>query len=72
MDILMRGKRIFRDTMEIEADTKITEEKIKWHNRRDDVYVLLCLIIPRDLFSILMDWQHQIKYGRLLEISLSR
>ena len=45
----MRGKRIFRDTMEIEADTKITEEKIKWHNRRDDVYVLLCLIISRDL-----------------------
>ena len=49
MEILMRGKKIFKDTMEIETDTKITEEKIKWHNRRDDVYVLLCLIISRDL-----------------------
>ena len=35
--------------MEIEAEPNSTVEKIKWHNRRDEAYGLLCLSISRDL-----------------------
>ena len=49
MDILLREKGLYRVTMEIEADPNATTEKIKWHNRRDEAYGLLCLSISRDL-----------------------
>ena len=35
--------------MAIEVDPNAVEEKIKWHNRRDEAYGLLCLSISRDL-----------------------
>ena len=35
--------------MATEADPNVAVEKIKWHNRRDEVYGLLCLNISRDL-----------------------
>ena len=47
MEILLRVKGIYRVTMETEADPNV--EKIKWHNRRDEAYGLLCLSISRDL-----------------------
>ena len=46
----MRVKCLYRVTMEIEADPNAVGEKIKWHNRRDEAYRLLCLGISRDLF----------------------
>ena len=49
MEILLRVKGIYRVTMEIEAEPNATAEKIKWHNRRDEAYGLLCLSISRDL-----------------------
>ena len=36
--------------METEAEPNAATEKIKWHNRRDEAYGLLCLSISRDLF----------------------
>ena len=35
--------------MAIEAEPNVAAEKIKWHNRRDEAYGLLCLSISRDL-----------------------
>ena len=49
MEILLRVKGLYRVTMEIEADPNAVVEKIKWHNRRDEAYGLLCLSISRDL-----------------------
>ena len=49
MEILLRVKGLYRVTMEIEADPNGAAEKIKWHNRRDEAYGLLCLSISRDL-----------------------
>ena len=49
MEILMRSKGLYRVTMEIEAEHNAAAEKIKWHNRRDEAYGLLCLSISRDL-----------------------
>ena len=45
----MRPKGLYRVTMAIEADPNAAVEKIKWHNRRDEAYGLLCLSISRDL-----------------------
>ena len=45
----MRAKGIYRVTMAIEAEPNATAEKIKWHNKRDEGYGLLCLSISRDL-----------------------
>ena len=44
----MREKGIYRVTMAIEVDPNAIVEKIKWHNRRDETYGLLCLRISRD------------------------
>ena len=52
MEILLREKFLYRVTMEIEAEPNAAAEKIKWHNRRDEAYGLLCL---ETSFSILMD-----------------
>ena len=35
--------------METEVDPNAAAEKIKWNNRRDEAYGLLCLSISRDL-----------------------
>ena len=45
----MREKCLYRVIMEIEAEPNVATEKIKWHNRRDEAYGLLCLSISRDL-----------------------
>src|SRR5713226_5184903 len=49
MAILLRVKGLYRVTMAIEAEPNAATEKIKWHNRRDEAYGLLCLSISRDL-----------------------
>ena len=49
MEILLRVKGLYRVTMETKADPNEAAEKIKWHNRRDEAYGLLCLSIARDL-----------------------
>ena len=45
----MRRKGIFIVTMETESKSNSTAEKMKWHNKRDEVYGLLCHNISRDL-----------------------
>ena len=35
--------------MATEGDPNVAAEKIKWHNRRNEAYGLLCLNISRDL-----------------------
>ena len=35
--------------MAIEENPNVATEKIKWHNKRDEAYGLLCLSISRDL-----------------------
>ena len=42
-------KGLHKVTMEIEVDPNVAVEKIKWHNKRDEAYGLLCLSISRDL-----------------------
>ena len=49
MEILSRAKGLYRVTMETEAEPNVAAEKIKWHNKRDEAYGLLCLSISRDL-----------------------
>ena len=49
MEILLRVECLYRVIMAIEAVPNATAEKIKWHNRRDEAYGLLCLSISRDL-----------------------
>ena len=48
MEILLRVKCLYKVTMVIEAEPNAVAEKIKWHNRRDEAYGLLCLSISRD------------------------
>ena len=49
MEILLRDKGIYRVTMATDLEPNATTEKIKWLNRRDEAYGLLCLSIFRDL-----------------------
>ena len=49
MEILLREKGLYIVTMETEVEPNAATEKIKWHNRRDEAYGLLCLSISRDL-----------------------
>ena len=49
MEILLREKGLYRVTMETEVDPNPAVEEIKWHNRRDGAYGLLCLSISKDL-----------------------
>ena len=49
MEILFREKGIYKVIMATEADPNAAAEKIKWHNRSDEAYGLLCLSISRDL-----------------------
>ena len=39
--------------MEIEAEPNAAAGKIKWHNKRNEVYGLLCLSISKDLILLL-------------------
>ena len=45
----MRSKGLFRVTMENQVEPNSSAEKIKWHNRIDEAYGLLCLSISKDL-----------------------
>ena len=45
----MRVKGLYKVTMATEAEPNEATEKIKWHNRRDEAYGLLCLSISRHL-----------------------
>ena len=49
MEILLREKCLYKVTMATEVDPNVATDKIKWHNRRDEAYGLLCLSISRDL-----------------------
>ena len=49
MEILLRVKGLYKVTMETEAEPNVAVEKIKWNNKRDEAYGLLCLSISRDL-----------------------
>ena len=49
MEILMMRKDLFRVTTESEIGSYAAPKNIKWHNRRDESYGLLCLSISRDL-----------------------
>ena len=48
MEILLREKGLYRVTMDTEVDPNAAAKKIKWHNRRDEAYGLLCMSISRD------------------------
>ena len=52
MEILLRVKCLYRETMETKAEPNAALEKIKWHKMRDESYALLCLSISRDLFHL--------------------
>ena len=43
-------KGLYRVTMATEAEPNVAAKNIKWHNRRDEAYGLLCLSTSRDLF----------------------
>ena len=45
----MREKFLYMVTVATKAEPNAVVEKIKWHNRRDEAYGLLCLSISRDL-----------------------
>ena len=49
MEILFIKKCLYKVTEEIEAEPNVATQKIKWHNRRDEAYGLLCLSISRNL-----------------------
>ena len=38
--------------MATEAEPNVAAKKIKWHNRRDEAYGILCPSISRDLFHL--------------------
>ena len=45
----MRSKCLYKVTMETEAYPNVAAKKIKWHNRIDEAYGLLCLGISKGL-----------------------
>ena len=49
MEILLREKFLYMVTVETKVEPNVAAEKIKWHNKRDEAYGLLCLCISRDL-----------------------
>ena len=65
MEIFLIEKGIYRVTMATERDPNATVEKIKWHNRRDEAYGLLCLRISRELLSHIDGLHHLMKCGRI-------
>ena len=69
MEILLRVKGIYRVTMETEAEPNAPAENIKWHNRRDEAYGLLCLSISKNLLLHLdgLTSPNEVR-GKLVEI----
>ena len=67
MEILLREKGLYKVTMETKVDPNVAAEKIKWHNKRDDAYRLLCLSISRYLLFHLDGLTSLMKYGRILK-----
>ena len=55
-EILLREKGLYRVTMATKSDPNSVVERIKWHNRRDEAYGLLCLSISRDLLFHINGW----------------
>ena len=49
MEILLRVKGLYRETMETEVEPNVVANKTKWNNKRDEAYGILCLSISRDL-----------------------
>ena len=49
MEMFLREKYLYKVTMATEVEPNTSVEKIKWHNKRDEAYGLLCLSISRDL-----------------------
>ena len=49
MEILLREKGLYRVIMEIKVEPNVSADKIKWHNKRDEAFGLLCMSISRDL-----------------------
>ena len=49
MEVLLSEKGLYKVTMETKVEPNAVVEKIKWHNRRNEAYGLLCLSISRDL-----------------------
>ena len=49
MEILLRVKGLYRVTMATKVEPNVAAGKIKWHDRRDEAYGLLCLSISKDL-----------------------
>ena len=45
----VESEGLYRVTMETKAEPNAATEKIKWHNRRDEAYGLLCLSISKYL-----------------------
>ena len=66
MEMLLRVKGLYRVTMETEVEPNAATEKIKWHNKMDEAYGLLCLSISRDLLFDLDGLTSPKKYGRSL------
>ena len=62
----MRVKCLYKVTMAVEAEPNAATEKIKWHNRRDEAYGLMCLSISRDLLFHLDRLTSPNEYGRIL------
>ena len=49
MVIQLRLKGLFRVTMGIETESNSVVEKLKYFNRLDEVFKMICLIILRDI-----------------------
>ena len=45
----MRAKGLYRVTVAAKVDPNVVAKKIKWHNKKDEAYGLLCWSISRDL-----------------------
>ena len=69
MEIFLRAKGLYRVTMATEVEPNAAAEKIKWHNRRDEAYGLLCLIISRDLLFHLDSLKYPNEVWEKLECS---
>ena len=53
IEILLCNKGLYRVTVALEVEPNAIVEKAKWHNRKDEVYGLLCLSLsPEFLFHL--------------------
>ena len=63
MEILLRVKGLYRVTVVTEVESNAAAEKIRWNNKMDEAYGLLCMSISKDLLFHL-DGHHLMKSGR--------